>query len=104
MTWSTMAPRSSADARGDGAEAAQDRLGRRPGTPSRALALELVAHHVGVQVEKGDLFEFVALGVLEQPPQRAARNGPPAEARDDGVAVEHDPRQRLAHAVGDDAA
>ena len=59
----------SADARSNGAEPAQDRLGRGAGSASRALALELVTDHVGVQVKESDLFELVAFGVLEQPPQ-----------------------------------
>src|SRR5208283_4528888 len=104
MSWSTTALRNSTDPRGDRTESTQDRLGGGAGTASRALALQLVADHVGVQVEERDLFEFVAFSILEQPPQRDARDRPPAQAGDDGVAVEHDSRQRLAHAVRDDAA
>ena len=68
------------------------------------LAFQLVADHVGVQIEKGHLLEFVPLGILEQPRQRTAGNCAPTEACDDGVAIEHDARQRLAHAIGDNAA
>ena len=52
--------------RGDRAQVAQDVLGGRPGAALLPLALELAADDVGVEVEKRELLELVAHGVLEQ--------------------------------------
>ena len=82
----------------------QDRLGGRPGATRQALALELVRDDVGVEVEERDLLELVGGGVLEQLAQRRAGDRPAAQAGDDGVALQLDAGQRLAHAVGHDAA
>ena len=71
----------SANARGDRSDAAKDGFRRGTGAACLALAFQLEADHVGVQVEKRDLLELVAPCVLEQPRQRRARDGAPAEAR-----------------------
>ncbi len=92
------------DAGADRAEPAQDRFRGRPGAARELLALELVGDDVGVEVEERHLLELVGARVLEQLPQRGPRDRAAAEPGDHRVALQLDPGQRLAHAVGDDAA
>ena len=43
------------------------------------------------EIEERHLLELVAFGILEQPSERNARDRAPAQAGDDGVAVERYP-------------
>src|SRR6266567_3439753 len=95
---------SSADLRRDRSEPFEDRLRRRPAASHVRFALELVADEVGIEIEEGHLLELVVAGIFEELPERCARDRPATEARDDGISLEYDARERLAHAVGYDPA
>src|SRR5215813_2089736 len=93
---------SSADLRGNGPYAAEDGFRGGPGPAGFRFALELVLNDVGIEIEEGHLFQLVIGRVFEQLLERSAGDCPSSEPRDDGIAFEHDARQSLAHAIGDD--
>src|SRR5262249_33563240 len=70
-------------------------LGVRAGWPAAALALELAAHKVGVEVEKLERLELVPPGTLEQVPQRVPGDRASAQARRHGARSRVGVRQRL---------
>src|SRR6185295_11265844 len=79
-------------------------LRRRSGAPLLASALDLAVDDVPLQIQELERLELVACGLREQVEERALRDGAPAQAGDDGVAVQVQAGKRFAHTAGDDAA